>query len=161
MTYDNPSARTGGRGGRPGARRGGAPRHGRGRPAGEDRLSPEARDEIAAWFTGRLPDDWFVGSPALTVDLDEILVEGALHEVELPDGATDEARATAEGARIDRFREETRSKRMQIADEAQARYGRVVSWGASAGQTAGRFTTAKVPVMTRASTSRGARYSTP
>ena len=38
---------------------------------------------------------------------------------------------------------------MRIADEAQARFGRVVSWGATAGGTTRHFTTANIPVMTR------------
>ena len=57
--------------------------------------------------------------------------------------------AGAESGRIDRFREDTREQRMAIADQAQHRYGRVVSWGARCGSTTGLFTTASVPVMTR------------
>lgn len=64
----------------------------------------------------------------------------------LTDEATDSAQA--EG-RISRFREETRGTRMQIADEAQARYGRKVSWGARCGEVSDLFTHLSVPVMTR------------
>jgi hypothetical protein len=38
---------------------------------------------------------------------------------------------------------------MRIAEEAQGRFGRAVSWGASAGGTTRLFTTTNVPVMTR------------
>ncbi len=69
--------------------------------------------------------------------------------MELAEGASAEAVATAEEARIERFREDTREHRMRIAEEAQARFGRVVSWGAAAGGTTRLFTTANVPVMTR------------
>jgi hypothetical protein len=66
---------------------------------------------------------------------------------ELPPPADDDSEATA--GRISRFREETREKRMQIADEAEARYGRKVAWGASIGDTRVLFTHLSVPVMTR------------
>jgi hypothetical protein len=60
--------------------------------------------------------------------------------------------ARAEG-RVSRFREETRSERMNIADEAEHRYGRKVSWGVEVGSSAGTdrvlFTHIAVPVMTR------------
>jgi hypothetical protein len=38
---------------------------------------------------------------------------------------------------------------MRIADEAEARYGRKVAWGASIGDTRMLFTHLAVPVMTR------------
>jgi len=38
---------------------------------------------------------------------------------------------------------------MQIADEAEARYGRKIAWGASIGDTRVLFTHLSVPVMTR------------
>ncbi|MBD3784304.1 MAG: hypothetical protein IE926_15375, partial [Micrococcales bacterium] len=62
------------------------------------------------------------------------------------DPATDAAEA--EG-RVSRFRAETREQRMAVADEAQARYGRTVSWGARVGDTTTLFTHLAVPVMTR------------
>jgi hypothetical protein len=76
------------------------------------------------------------------IDREEITVTGELPAPE----STDEA--TAAG-RISRFREETREQRMQIADEAEARYGRKVAWGASIGDTRVLFTHLSVPVMTR------------
>ncbi len=61
------------------------------------------------------------------VDREEITVIGRLPE---PDGEQSEARASG---RASRFREETRSERMRIADEAQDKYGRKVSWGVEIG----------------------------
>ncbi len=134
-----------------GGRRGPGPRWARGRwgAGSEERPSAEQRAEIKAWFTGRLPDDFFVEVPEVTVDNDEILVVGTLSAVELEQGAAPQAAATAEEARIERFREDTREHRVRIAEEAQGRFGRVVSWGATAGGTTRSFTTANVPVMTR------------
>jgi hypothetical protein len=101
-------------------------------------------DDAAAWFAGRLPDEWFVGDPTITVDREEIVVIGELAAPE----AGDDAGAAAQG-RIGRFREETRDARMRIADEAEARYGRKVAWGAAIGDTRVLFTHLAVPVMTR------------
>jgi hypothetical protein len=50
---------------------------------------------------------------------------------------------------IARFRESTRPARMQIAQEAQARYGRNVAWGVSVNGERTLFTHLSVPVMTR------------
>lgn len=116
-------------------------RRGRGaRPGGWQNVDLPPADDARSWFTGRLPDGWF-REVEVTVDREEITVVGTL-----ADEATDDAAAQG---RISRFREETRDTRMQIADEAQARYGRKVSWGARLGQTSVLFTNVSVPVMTR------------
>jgi hypothetical protein len=108
---------------------------------------PPAADGIESWFAGRLPDGWFEGAPDITVDRDEILVVG---RIPAPDaGGDDAAKAEAEAGRVTRFREETREARMQIAREAEHRYGRKVAWGARVGDTSYAFTTLSVPVMTR------------
>ena len=104
---------------------------------------------LQAWFTGRLPDGWFTGPPEVATDRDEIQIVGALPEPELPSDASDDARAAAAEARIQGFREDTRSQRMAIADDAQRRFGRKVSWGASCGDRRQLFTTLSVPAMTR------------
>ena len=124
-------------------------RGGRGRSFGEGRTSEEDRAEIVAWFAGRLPSEWFEGPPTIAIDGDEILVVGALEAVELGEATPETAVAAGEEARISRFREESRPGRIQAADEAQARFSRVVSWGATAGGTTLHFTSANVPVMTR------------
>jgi len=123
---------------------GGGPRRGGpfGRPGGwQQRDLPDASD-AAPWFAGRIPDEWFTGDLRVTVDRDEITVVG-----ELPAPESGEA-AAAEG-RITRWREDTREQRMKIADEAQAKYGRTVSWGARIGETGRLFTHLAVPAMTR------------
>jgi hypothetical protein len=88
-----------------------------------------------------LPSEWF-RELAVTVDREEITVVGELAE----DPPTDPA--TAEG-RIGRFRSETRDQRIEIALEAQRRYGRKVSWGVRYADTSALFTHLSVPVMTR------------
>lgn len=126
-------------------------RRGRGRPRRwtDERTTAEQRQRIRAWFAGRLPEDWFTGPASVEIDQDEILVVGELPPVGLAEGASEDERATAEGARISGHREDTRGQRMRIADEAQAAFGRHVSWGATCGSTTAHFTTASVPVMTR------------
>ncbi|WP_367132395.1 hypothetical protein [Saccharothrix sp. HUAS TT1] len=105
-------------------------------------------DDAAAWFSGRLPDGWFTGTPDVTVDREEILVVGALPP--LDGGFSDDAeRAAAESGRISRFREQTRDERIEIARQAEHRYRRKVAWGARLGGTEELFTTLSVPVMTR------------
>jgi len=106
-------------------------------------------DELGGWFAGRIPGDWFAGTPEVVADRDEILVVGTLSDPELPSDATAEAAAAARVARIDGFREDTREHRMRIAQEAQHRFGRRVSWGAEAGDQRHLFTTVSVPAMTR------------
>jgi hypothetical protein len=116
---------------------------GRGFRGGWQQADLPPADDAAEWFAGRLPDDWFVGEPAVTVDREEIVVVG---ELAPPEG---EASAAAAQGRISRFREDTRETRMKIADEAEARYGRKVAWGAAIGETRVLFTHLAVPVMTR------------
>jgi hypothetical protein len=109
-------------------------------------VSPE---ELRGWFAGRLPDGWFVGTPDVIADREEILVVGTLADPEMPEGSPAEAVAAARRARIDGFREDTRDRRVRIAQEAQHRFGRRVSWGARAGDVESLFTTVSVPAMTR------------
>jgi hypothetical protein len=120
---------------------------GRGRARGRAADAPPSVDraEVAGWFAGRLPDEWFTGPVELLIDRDEITVVGAVAEPDPGEGDPAAARA----GRIARFREQTREQRMGIADAAQARYGRSVAWGASCGDTRELFTTLSVPVMTR------------
>jgi hypothetical protein len=108
-----------------------------------------SEQELRGWFAGRVPADWFSGAPSVDADRDEILVIGVLSPPELSDDAGDEARRAALASRIDGFREDTRAQRMRIADEAQRRFGRRVSWGASCGDLTRLFTTVSAPAMTR------------
>jgi hypothetical protein len=125
----------GGHRGRPG--RGGPGRRGGGRV----QTDLPATDDLTGWLAGRLPDGWFVGTPSVTVDREEILVVGELAAPNLEEGADEAARAAASHGRIERFREETRGERMEVA--------RKVAWGARIGETEELFTTLSVPVMTR------------
>jgi hypothetical protein len=97
---------------------------------------------MQAWFAGQLPDGWFEGPPDVSFDNDEVIVVGTL-------ARPTDAGADAEAAAIDRFREETREQRVRIAEAAQSRLARKVSWGVRCGDTVRVFTTASVPVMTR------------
>jgi hypothetical protein len=106
--------------------------------------------ELRAWFTGRLPGDWFTGTPDIQMDREEITVIGNLADPGASTGPETEAErvAAAEG-RIRRFREETRNHRIEIAREAEHRFRRTVSWGVTCGDVTEMFTTLSVPVMTR------------
>ncbi len=106
-------------------------------------------DELRGWFAGRLPDAWFSGAPDVSVDREEILVIGELAVPDLGADATDAARAAARTSRVERFREETREERMRVAEDAQHRFRRIVSWGVRIGDETSLFTTASIPVMTR------------
>jgi hypothetical protein len=109
----------------------------------------KAADEIRGWFAGRLPTDWFMQAPDLEIDRDEILVMGTLPDPEVPDDASPEVVASARAARIDGFREDTRAQRIRIAQAAEHRFGRKVSWGARCGDVERAFTTLSLPAMTR------------
>ncbi len=100
-----------------------------------------AHDDAAAWFSARLPDDWFDGPLRVVADKDEVLVIGRLP-------VDDPTRATCE-AIADRFRETTRDARVAVALEAEARWQRKVSWAVECADLQIRFSTASVPVMTR------------
>jgi hypothetical protein len=117
------------------------PGRGFGRPGGWQNVDLPPADDAQAWFEGRLPGEWFT-EVTVTVDREEITVVGKLAD------ETAEAPAAAEG-RISRFRAETRATRIQIAEEAEARYRRKVSWGAELGEVRALFTHISVPVMTR------------
>jgi hypothetical protein len=122
--------------------------HGRRSGGWQQAQQPDAGD-AGDWIAGRLPDDWFDGDPTVAVDREEITVIGRL-----PESDEQESGARASG-RAARFREQTRSDRMRIADEAEARYGRKVSWGVEIGADGDEqherilFTHITVPVMTR------------
>ena len=128
-----------GRGPRRGGHRG--PRGDFGRRGGWQAADLPPADDAADWFTGRLPDAWF-SNVDVTVDREEVTVVGPLKDESPGDGAA------AEG-RISRFRADTKEQRIAIAEEAQARYGRRVSWGARLGETTALFTHVAAPVMTR------------
>ncbi|MEO6501125.1 MAG: hypothetical protein ABIQ09_04360 [Jatrophihabitantaceae bacterium] len=132
-----------GRRGAGGPRRGG----GFGRAGGWQQAELPPADDAADWFAGRLPSDWFVSAATVSVDREEIIVTGELPPVSAESSEAQSAAAAA--GRISRFREETRTERMRIAAEAEARYGRKVAWGAQLGDTRVLFSHLSIPVMTR------------
>jgi len=93
---------------------------------------------IKGWFAGRLPDGWFTGVD-VTIEDDQIVVVGALPDKDLPSGASAEEKEGAAAGRIARFREETRGQRIGIAQEAEERFKKYVTWGAKLGGVTKRF----------------------
>jgi len=106
-------------------------------------------EKLRGWFSGRMPSDWFTGAPEVTLDREEITVVGNLAVPEAAADASDAERAAAAEGRGRRFREETRQHRIEIAREAEHRFGRKVSWGVTCDEKKVMFTTFSVPVMTR------------
>ncbi len=106
-------------------------------------------EKLRAWFTGRLPDGWFAGAPDVRLDREEITVVGHLDVPGADPDSPEAERAAAADGRVRRFREETREHRIEIAREAELRFGRKVSWGIVCGDQKVMFTTLSVPVMTR------------
>jgi len=104
-------------------------------------------DEVKGWLSGRLPKEWYTGTPEVRMDQDEIWVIGTLPDVSAP-GGSDALQAAREGA-IQRFRETTREERIKIAGEGRERFRRNVAWGAKIGDQTALFTHLSVPVMTR------------
>jgi hypothetical protein len=105
-------------------------------------------EELKGWFAGALTEKWFTGPPEITVDREEILVVGTLEDVEQGD-LSETALQAAREARIDRWREDTRTQRIRIARDAERKFGRKVAWGAECGGVRKVFTRLSLPVMTR------------
>ena len=109
----------------------------------------DATNEITAWFRGRLPDEWTAEAPAsITVDREEITIVLTLAAPDVGD-VDDAARAEAVDGRIQRFRDETRDRRIEIARVAEHRFERKVSWGVTIGDRTALFTHLAAPAMTR------------
>ena len=111
--------------------------------------SQHSEADVRAWFTGRLPQEWTSTAPDITIDREEITVRLRLDPVELASDASDEERHEAAAGRVSGWREETRDARIAVAREAEHRFQRKVSWGATVGDSAALFTHLAVPVMTR------------
>lgn len=106
-------------------------------------------DEIKGWLAGRIPDTLYEGSPDITSDREEVLIVGTIAEPKLEEGAGEDAASAARSGRINQHREDTRKTRMQIASEAEQRFGKKVSWGVKVGDDQAIFTNLSLPVMTR------------
>lgn len=91
---------------------------------------------IKGWFAGRLPDGWFTGVE-VSVEDDQIVVLGTLPDLKV--GSTPEEKEGAAAGRIARFREETRGERIGIAQEAEERFHKNMTWGAKLGGVTKRF----------------------
>jgi hypothetical protein len=115
-------------------------------------ITDKAVEQVRGWFAGRLPEEWRVEPAEVDVDREEITVVLHVAEADLAEDASADERAAARAGRAKAFREDTRERRMAIADEAQRRFGRKVSWGVVVGDPEGHrelFTHLAVPVMTR------------
>ena len=112
-------------------------------------ITEQASERVRGWFTGRLPDEWKVAAPEVTVDREEITVVLTISDVDLPDGSSDAERAEARAGRAKAFREDTRGRRIEIAREAEHRFDRKVSWAVSVGDRTELFTHVAAPAMTR------------
>lgn len=103
------------------------------------------RDEIRGWLGGRIPADWGVTVSDLQMDANEVMATVKLSDVQDVEGDLEAARL----GRIQQFRGSTRDARIAISQEAQRKYGRVVSWAAECGEVRQLFTHLALPVMTR------------
>ena len=112
-------------------------------------ITNEQQEKVRGWFTGRVPQEWQAEAPEVTVDREEITVMLAIADVEATDDTSDVERDEARAGRASAFREDTRGRRMAIADEAQRRFDRKVSWGVQVGDRRALFTHVAAPVMTR------------
>jgi hypothetical protein len=112
-------------------------------------ITDEQQEKVRGWFTGRVPQEWQVEAPEVTVDREEITVMLAIADVEATEETSDVERDEARAGRASAFREDTRGQRMAIADEAQRRFERKVSWGVRVGERRALFTHVAAPVMTR------------
>jgi hypothetical protein len=112
-------------------------------------ITNEALERVRGWFTGRVPDEWQEQAVEVTVDREEISVLLTLPDVDLPEKASAAEHDEARAGRAKAFREDTRSKRISIAQEAERRFERKVSWQVRVGDRTELFTHVAAPVMTR------------
>jgi hypothetical protein len=92
---------------------------------------PKQSKDVAEFFVKKVPAEWRTGDLEITSDNEEVLVV-----IPIEGDARD-------------FRERTRDKRMKIANEAESRFNRKVSWGVEVGGERRLFTNVSLPVMTR------------
>lgn len=112
-------------------------------------MHTQSHEKIRGWLVGRLPADWFGGTPEVTIDREEITVVGRIGAPDIGEGVSDGERAAAVSGRVKEFRERTRERRMEIARELEHATGRKVSWGVDCGDRRELFTTYSAPIMTR------------
>ncbi len=112
-------------------------------------ITDEALERVRGWFTGRVPDEWQQAALDVVVDREEIIVGLTVADVDVAEGASEAELDEARAGRAKAFREDTRGKRMAIAQEAQRRFDRTVSWKVTVGERSELFTHVAAPVMTR------------
>ena len=112
-------------------------------------ITNEALERVRGWFTGRVPQEWQEQPVEVSVDREEISVLLTLPDVDLPEKASAAEREEARAGRAKAFREDTRGKRISIAQEAERRFERKVSWQVRVGDRTELFTHVAAPVMTR------------
>ena len=111
-------------------------------------ITNELQERVTGWFAGRLPAEWQSAPADVTVDREEITVVLTIADVDL-EGSSEAALAEARAGRASAFREQTRGQRMEIAQEAQHRFERKVSWGVAIGDRSELWTHVAAPTMTR------------
>ncbi len=112
-------------------------------------ITNESLERVRGWFTGRLPEEWMVERPRVTVDREEVTVVLTVADVPAAGDASEVELAEARAGRSRAFREDTRERRMEIAREAEHRFERKVSWGVRVGDHEELWTHVAAPVMTR------------
>ena len=112
-------------------------------------ITNEAQERVRGWFTGRVPEEWQERPVEVSVDREEISVTLTLPDVELPKKTSAAETEEARAGRTKGFREDTRGKRISIAQEAERRFDRKVSWQVRVGDRTELFTHVAAPVMTR------------
>ena len=116
---------------------------------------PVDTTEMKEWLIKRLPRDWYAADRDLSetlqvlADRDEVVIIGPLEAPEFEEGSDSDVVESEHRKVVKRWREQTREQRMEIAEEAQERFERPVSWGASIGDSRFLFTHVGVPAMTR------------
>src|SRR5258708_26436638 len=90
----------------------------------EEPVTGSASEKLRGWFSGRMPGDWFAGTPDIRLDREEISVIGTLPAPESAADATDAHRAAAVEGRSRRFRQEAPHQPIDIARGAEPRFGR-------------------------------------
>ena len=110
-------------------------------------ITEEQEERVRGWFSGRLPKEWKVEPPEVTIDREEITVVLTIADVE--GGGSEVETAEARAGRAEGFRSETRDQLIEIAREAEHRFRRKVSWGLRVGDHRELWTHVASPVMTR------------
>lgn len=95
-------------------------------------MQEPAQESQDAFFAARVPTEW---QPEIEVAGAEVTVV-----VHVPEPPGLEGNQAAAAGRIARFREDTRLRRIEIAQEAEARLNVTVTWGAVCGTTRELFT---------------------